>query len=184
VTSADQLEADSPGLTISGDLNNSGTVTVNGTVTVGGAFNQNAGATTLAGGTLTASGGVSIAAGSTLDGSGTISANVTNAGVINVGGSGTTGLLTINGDFLQTVSGSLNMENGGHKVGSDFDSLVTTGQATLEGTLNVTLINGFNPDPGDRFQVITAAGSSGNFATSHLPQGGSVATPFDGTVSF
>jgi hypothetical protein len=42
---------------------------------------------------------------------------------------------------------------------------VTTGQVTLDGTLLVTLLNGFVPDAGDSFQVLTFASRQGDFAT-------------------
>jgi len=38
-----------------------------------------------------------------------------------------------------------------------------TGQATLDGTL--TVINGFQPDSGDSFQIMTFGSRSGTFAT-------------------
>jgi hypothetical protein len=53
------------------------------------------------------------------------------------------GILTIVGDYTQTSGGVLVVEIGGLNPGTDFDQLNITGQATLDGTLTVNLINGF-----------------------------------------
>ena len=52
----------------------------------------------------------------------------------------------------------------GHNPGIDFDQLAITGQATLDGTLTVHL-NGFVPNSGDQFAILTFASGSGMFAT-------------------
>jgi hypothetical protein len=51
--------------------------------------------------------------------------------------------------------------------------LVITGSASLGGTLNVSLLNGFVPTTGSTFPVLTFASRSGSFATiTGLAQGG------------
>ena len=46
----------------------------------------------------------------------------------------------------------------------------TSGTTTLAGTLSVTLLDGFSPELGDTFQIMTsAAGQSGVFGTEELP---------------
>jgi hypothetical protein len=157
------------------DVHNAGLVTVgagtNLTVSVG--YTQSAGETTLDGGTLAVNGGsglVDIQAG-TLDGQGTISGNVRNAGQLNVGTSGTPGVLTINGDYTQAGSGSLQVEIGGTASGSAYDVLAVTGEASLAGTLTVALINGFTPDPTDQFQILTYRTLSGTFDAIDPPPG-------------
>jgi fibronectin-binding autotransporter adhesin len=173
--------------TRTGDFSNTGNVTVLGTstFTVNGTFSQTDGATTLgAGGTLTATGGVNLLGG-VLSGSGTVNADVVNAGELDVGASGTPGVLTVNGNYTQTAAGVLNVEIGGSLPGTQFDQLVIAGQATLDGTLNVGLINSFSPAPGDSFKILTFAGSTGGFATANIDQGGTfVLNPTDGTVMF
>jgi hypothetical protein len=69
---------------------------------------------------------------------------------------------------VQTAAGILNLEIGGYSAGIDFDQLAISGQATLDGTLNVSLINGFVPMSGYFFQVLTFASLSGAFATTNL----------------
>jgi hypothetical protein len=83
--------------------------------------------------------------------------------VIEVGGSGAAGLLSISGNYTQTAAGVLDLGVGGANAGTDFDQLAVGGTATLGGTLNVSLINGFEPVPGDTFQVLTFGARSGDF---------------------
>ena len=50
--------------------------------------------------------------------------------------------------------------------------LAVTGAAGLDGTLDVTLLNGFNPMAGEMFTILTALGGvNGTFASSVLPAG-------------
>jgi hypothetical protein len=146
--------------------NTSGTVTVGSgsTLQVVGDYTQYAGLTSLAGGVLGASGTVNIQGG-TLSGYGTINASVINAGVLSVGAAAATGTLSINGNYTQTSGGTLNIRLGGTTAGSQYDQLIVTGVATLDGTLNVSLINGFVPAPGNSFKVLTFGSRTGNFAT-------------------
>jgi hypothetical protein len=46
---------------------------------------------------------------------------------------------------------------------------VDNGAATLGGTLNVSLINGFMPSIGDSFTILTHQSGSGTFDTVNLP---------------
>jgi hypothetical protein len=69
--------------------------------------------------------------------------------------------------------GTLDIEIGGLTAGSEYDQLNHTlagGAAQLGGTLGVSLLNGFMPQAGDMFDILTAAGGvSGTFATTILP---------------
>ena len=78
------------------------------------------------------------------------------------------GILTLNGDFTQSSSGSLNTEIGGRDPGGDFDLFNVTGAdwaAALDGNLNVLPDPGFEPCVGDRFLVIPYLSHTGQFAT-------------------
>jgi len=93
-----------------------------------------------------------------LQGNGTLQVpgtSFTNAGTINPGAS--IGILSIAGDLPQTSSGVLNIEIGGPTPGVDYDQLQITGNATLGGTLNIGLTNGFRPGNGDNFEVLRFA---------------------------
>ena len=83
------------------------------------------------------------------------------------------GILAVNGDLPALQSdGVLEIEIGGATVGTDFDQLEVSGAATLGGILRVTLTDGFTPQLGDRFQVISAAGgATGAFDQLELPDG-------------
>jgi hypothetical protein len=137
-----------------------------GTLNVAASYIQMSGGTTKlsSGATLASAGGVLISSGSTLAGAGTINADVTNAGQVSIGDSSTTGILTINGFFLQTSSGTLTVKVGGFTTpGTDFDQLVFT-SGHLDGTLNILLINGYTPTTGDSIIVMRFGSATGTFA--------------------
>jgi hypothetical protein len=56
------------------------------------------------------------------------------------------------------------VEIGGPNPGTAFDQLNITGQGTLDGTLTVNLINGFVPNSGDGFAVVSFGSGTGAFA--------------------
>ncbi|HKI36899.1 MAG TPA: autotransporter-associated beta strand repeat-containing protein [Gemmataceae bacterium] len=113
--------------------------------------------------------GVTIDAAATLAGSGTIDANVTNYGLVSPGGAGATGTLTINGNYTQMGSGNLDI---GLASTTAIDQLMISGLATLAGTLNVSLLNGFVPKSGDSFEIMTYGSYSGKFGTVNFPNSG------------
>jgi len=141
---------------------NSGTVTVSsGTTLSVGSYTQSAGTTVLNGGSI--NGGPLSIDGGALSGTGTINASVISGGQVVPGGTGAAGLLTINGTYTQTATGSLNIELGGTSAGSQYDQLAVSGKASLGGTLSVATINNFQPVLGNAFQVLTFASAAGNF---------------------
>ena len=152
-----------------GPFQTSGTVIIaaNGTFQVGN-YTQTAGSTTVDG-TLSLSGGAVSVNGGVLNGAGTINGNVVNAAVVTPGDS--PGILRINGNYTQTADGTLNIEIGGLTAGSQYDRLVVSGTATLAGTLNVIILNNFQPNPGDSFQVLTFASHTGDFTYTGLDLG-------------
>jgi hypothetical protein len=161
---------------------NSGTVDVQAGTLGFGTYTQTAGTTLLDGGSLA---GALNLQGGTLMGSGTIMGNVTNAGLLVVGFPGVPGTLVITGDYTQTAAGVLTLEVGGYNAGIDYGHLQVGGTAALGGTLNVNLINGFVPNPGDSFALLTFTAVAGGFATVSLPSGATLLMdPGDVTVSF
>lgn len=131
-----------------------------------GNYVQNAGATTLDGGTLDPTDLADISGGE-LKGNGIIQGHVRNSGTIKPGLSA--GLLTINGDYQQFISGALEVELGGTTAGTSYDQLAITGNALLAGALRVLLINGFAPTVNDTFDILTAALAEVKFQTIQLP---------------
>ncbi len=134
-----------------------------GTFYVAGLYEQVTGQTDLAAETvLTATGGVEIDDG-VLSGYGTVQANVTNSGTLLPGEDGAPGVLVINGNYTQTAAGTLDVQIGATGA-AGFDQLAISGTATLDGTLNVTLLGGYVPNSGDSFPVMTFAAEVGSFA--------------------
>jgi hypothetical protein len=133
-----------------------------GNLNISGGYTQTAGTTRLAGGSLSGGGTLNLQGG-TLTGSGTITANVTNNALIEVGGSGATGTLSITGNYTQTSLGILRMEIAGLIAGTQFDRFIISGSATLAGTLDLLFINGFDPAIGSTFQIMTFASRVNTF---------------------
>ena len=76
------------------------------------------------------------------------------------GGIGDTGTLAITGAYTQGASATLAIELGG-LAPSQFDRLLVGGAANLSGSLNVLLIDGFTPPPGQSYNVLTYASRNG-----------------------
>ncbi len=97
-----------------------------------------------------------------LRGTGTYNRVVTNNGTVAPGES--PGLLTIAGDYTQSPAGTLEIEVAGTATpGTDYDRLVVTGTASLNGTLTAELLGGFAPTTGVGIDVVTAATRTGTF---------------------
>jgi hypothetical protein len=145
-------------------LTNAGTATVEAGTSLDVAlpFVQTGGST-LVTGTLVPSSGLTLNGG-TLTGAGTIQGNVSNAGGTVSPGS-PIGVLTMTGTFTQGSGGKTSFEIGGTTLGTQFSELVVQGAATLAGTLNITLTNGFIPVSGNTFKVLTYSTHTGTFAT-------------------
>jgi hypothetical protein len=142
----------------------SGTLTLGAASSVSGDGNVLfSGGTTFIDGTVAGTGGIMILSGATVSGFGTLMGNVSNAGQINPGRIDSAGVLTIIGNYTQTTTGILTIDIGGLTAGSDFDQLSISGQATLDGTVSVSLINGFRPNADDGFSMLTFASRSGDF---------------------
>jgi hypothetical protein len=145
--------------------NTGGTVDVqSGALSVAGDYTQSGGATVVRAGATLAAGGLVNLLGGTLSGSGTVNGDVRNAGQVAPGTDGTAGALTINGNYTQTAAGVLTIAIGGRTAGAEYDQLVVSGSVSLDGTLTVNLVNGFVPQSGDGFQVLTFGSGSGVFA--------------------
>jgi hypothetical protein len=107
----------------------------------------------------TTAAGLVMVNGGTVGGNGRVNGRLTNsAGIVSPGTS--IGTLTVEGNYLQMAGGTLNIELGGTAAGQ-YDQLNVIGGlngAILDGTLDVSLVNGFVPAVGNTFDVITAPG--------------------------
>ncbi len=116
-------------------------------------------------GVLSAAGGMTVQAGSLL-GKGTIASAVQSSGSVTPGDAATNpGKLSINGSYTQTATGALNISIGGPTAGTQYAQLIVSNGVSLNGTLNIQLINGFVPVIGSTFTILTGAAVSGTFAT-------------------
>ncbi len=77
--------------------------------------------------------------------------------------------ITFDGDVVFGSFSSLEIEIGGTTPGAEHDQLIIGQAAFLGGTLNVVLINGFVPQPGDWFEVLIGATVTGTFSSVSLP---------------
>ncbi len=154
-------------------LTNAGAVTVASssklTLTKASAtYTQSAGTTTVDG-TLTADGGMTFSGGSVFGNGGTLSAGtntVTNSATFNIGDAVmTAGTESIEGNYTQTSAGNLDVDIGGTTAGTQYDQLNITGEASLNGELNLDLINGFVPTMTETFEILTAGSVTGVFSS-------------------
>jgi hypothetical protein len=63
----------------------------------------------------------------------------------------------------------LNVELGGTARGSQYDAVIASGNLTLGGSLQVSLINNFSPGLGNSFDILDWAARSGTFSSMQLP---------------
>jgi hypothetical protein len=149
------LSGNSAGIFGGGIDNNFGTVTVTDS-----ALSDNS-AGTFGGGIDNEVGNTLTVTDSTLSGN---TAGGAGSGIYNTGLFAVRGLVTIDGDYFQTAGGTFDLVIGGPRAGTDYSQLAVSGLATLGGTVAVHLVNGFQPQPGDLFQVLTAGQVSGTFS--------------------
>ncbi|MHB1672033.1 MAG: autotransporter domain-containing protein, partial [Acidiferrobacter sp.] len=139
-----------------------------GTLEVGDAAHPNA----------SIAGPVTVNSGGTLRGHGTINGTVTNKGTVFPGG--TIGILTINGNYTQAATGTLNIEVTPNDItpGVGYDQLNVTGSAALAGHLAVQVDSG-TYTVGESYDIVHAAGGvTGTFAqTTYNPAFAAYITP-------
>jgi T5SS/PEP-CTERM-associated repeat protein len=188
-----------PGGTVSGSGTfTGGSVIVNGTlnltgnsdfqnavVSVGNALGGGTGQINVAAGTTTDfysqvyvnGDGISVGAGGEaiyhdyLGGGGTLGGAGTHTALGQVGPGNSPGLLTVEGDFVFEDTATFDIEMNGlaRGVNPGYDAMDVGGEAWLDGTLQVTLLDGFTPTLGDSFDVLLAEVLHGTFGTVVLP---------------
>ncbi len=149
-----------------GDFTNSGMVSLEGTgnqLAIAGTFFDNGTLTIASGNTFTA-GAVALGQGGTLSGGGTINGNLINdGGTISPGDPQT---LCVTGFFDEGNTGAINLDLASAGL---FDQIIVAGNATLGGTLDLTLEPGFDAPVGQIFQIMTwssaeTAAEAGDFS--------------------
>jgi fibronectin-binding autotransporter adhesin len=102
------------------------------------------------------------------------SGSFTSTGTVNIEGDLAPGsspaAVSFGGDLAFGSTASAQIELGGTTPGSEYDVLDVSGAASLAGTLEVSLLGGYEPAIGDTFDIITAAGGiDGTFDIESLP---------------
>jgi len=171
-------------MTATSGFSNAGTVNIgaSSTFTVGGSHDyvQTGGTTTLTSSTSTlavASGHAANIQGGVLQGMGTIQGNLNNSAAVadsfvHPGLAGAAGVLKVTGNYTDPFSSHLVIDIGGPNAGlGGFSQLQVGGTASLAGTLDVSLINGFTPTNGELFAILTSGGLSGTFVDNTIQVG-------------
>jgi T5SS/PEP-CTERM-associated repeat protein len=108
-------------------------------------------------------GGVNIAPGGELRGDhGTLVVAaeefINNRGTLEIGAS--PGQFRIEGNYQQPAGGMLEIEIGGLTPGEHFDLLQVTGDAKIDGTVQLKFLDGFAPQQGQQFEFLAAGGAA------------------------
>lgn len=118
-------------------------------------------------GTVTVGDTATLALAGVVKGNFTATGDVAVQGTLSPGNS--PGVVNAAGDATLAASSDLAMELAGTSP-TRYDQFNATGQLTIAGgRLDVTLLDGFIPSPGDRFDLFDFAASSGTFSTINLP---------------
>ena len=95
-----------------------------------------------------------------------IARDLTNSGTLSPGSHvDGVGMLTLNASYSQTSIGRLVIDLGGDAPGDGYDALRVAGPATLGGSLDWKLVNGYRPLIGQTFEVLVAHPLHGVFDT-------------------
>ncbi len=165
VISSNSAVSTSNSLVFSGALSGSGDLTLNGSGSVeltGGS--SGTGDIIQSSGTLKINSSVAkdlSVSGGTIQGTGTISSLTTTGGTVTPGNS--IGTLTITGNYSQGTSGSLTIEI---DSSGNTDQLVISGNASLDGVLNISPASGSYSS--NTYTFLTAGSISGTFASTNV----------------
>jgi RHS repeat-associated protein len=91
----------------------------------------------------------------------TTASDFTNSGSVTVGAGST---VTVAGSYTHTSSGALNVQIGGMPASGLFGQLKASGAASLAGSFNLALVDGFAASSGQSYNVMSFASGSGSFA--------------------
>jgi hypothetical protein len=165
------------GLTNQGTMNFAGTANIDGAVTnaVGGKIISGGGGATIFyddlvnnGEIRTSTNGFTVFFGA-VSGSGTF----TGTGTVNFEGDLSPGsspaAVNFAGDVVLGPESTLRIELGGTAAGTQYDQINVAGELTLDGTLQISLINGFTPSAGQAFNILVWGSLAGAFSSIELP---------------
>ncbi|MCU0413061.1 MAG: T9SS type A sorting domain-containing protein [Ignavibacteriaceae bacterium] len=75
------------------------------------------------------------------------------------------GTFSVTGNYPEESTSVLKIDIGGYSAGSEHDRLNVSGNASLSGSLNINIVNGFTPAVGDSFLVLTYGSRTGSFSS-------------------
>ena len=78
---------------------------------------------------------------------------------------GPASVLSVTGAYSQDASAALGVVLGGRPASGQFGQLKSSGPAALDGTLDLSLADGFGPTAGDAYAILTASSVTGTFAS-------------------
>ncbi|MEI8108902.1 MAG: choice-of-anchor tandem repeat NxxGxxAF-containing protein, partial [Verrucomicrobiota bacterium] len=120
-------------------------------------------------GPLSASNGITIASLGKISGDGVLIANVSNSGSLSPGLPASPGSLAFTGSLSLQSTSHLSLDLGGLIRKSHYDYLAISGALSLNGNLDVSLINGFSPQVGHSFDLFDSSSVTGTFSVLNLP---------------
>ncbi|MBP6194340.1 MAG: filamentous hemagglutinin N-terminal domain-containing protein, partial [Methyloversatilis sp.] len=177
------------GLTLAMPLTNTGTLRVEEGVLTASAFPINDGRITLLNNATLATGNANLLNNGSIDGIGAINVGtgtLTNAGLLQPGSAGSAGLLSIQGNLVQTAAGSLEADLLGTSLGQQ-DGLQVSGSVALGGDLIITPAAGVTLGAQDRYTVLSCSTDgclTGSFASIDTNGLTATATTFSNALSF
>jgi hypothetical protein len=139
------------------DLDDSSSITGSGNLELANATVNDAGSYDISGSTT-------IGAGSELNFTGgkwNSSGDVSNEGTLSLAPGG----LDVTGNYTQSGTGTLQIGIAGLSPGLQYGQLNVSGHANVAGSLVIDLLNGFVPQTGDSFEVLTSSTTTGGFDT-------------------
>lgn len=105
------------------------------------------------------------AAAASIVGNATVGGNLNNNANVSPGDG--IGTMTVEGNYNQGADGELSIQIGGN---GQFDVMRVLGIMDVDGTLNVSLLGGYDPAVGESFQVFNFGSLTGQFDTVNLPE--------------
>ena len=110
--------------------------------------------------------GGTVQAGKTMSGAAIVIGALTMAGTLSPGNSA--GSIVVSGNYTQTSTGKMTLQLGDASTGQ-YDRLSVSANAALAGTLDIQLLPGFVPEPGEEFTIVQCGiARSGTFTTVTL----------------
>ena len=132
-----------------------------GTLLLGTTLANPVGSIAVAGGKVQSTQPLIVPVGS-ITGFGTIQApSITVGGVVRPGA--TNNILTLSGNYIQSIGGSMEFDIGGTSPGTNQSQVKVIGAATLDGTIGLRFSDGYSPAVGSSNVVLTASSRRGQF---------------------